>query len=62
MPITITPAEAARLLGVSPTRVRAMITAGRLPAAKFGSSWIIKRSDLRLVAERKVGRPKNGKK
>ena len=36
--------EAARILGLSPTRVRAMAVNGGLPAAKIGDRWLIERS------------------
>lgn len=49
--------EAAKELGVTTIRVRALISAGRLPAQKIGRDWIICRSDLDLVRVRKPGRP-----
>ena len=49
--------EAAKELGVTSIRVRALISAGRLPAQKIGRDWIIHRSDLDLVRVRKPGRP-----
>ena len=51
--------EAAKELGVTAIRVRALINAGRLPAQKIGRDWIIYRSDLDLVRVRKPGRPSN---
>ncbi len=48
-------------LGVTATRVRAMISAGRLPAQKFGPVYMILESDLHLVENRKTGRPPNPK-
>ena len=53
----LTTEEAGTLLGVTSTRVRAMITAGRLPAQKFGPVYMILESDLHLVENRKTGRP-----
>lgn len=53
----LTTKEAAERLGVTPVRVCAMITAGRLPAERFGRAYMIKESDLKLVANRKPGRP-----
>lgn len=58
----ITTAEAAEILGVHQSRIYALIKAERLPAIRFGKSWIIEKSDLNLVKERKPGRPKKGKK
>ncbi len=49
--------EVAEKLGVTPIRIRAMIRAGRLPAQKIGRDYIIKESDLKLVEDRKPGRP-----
>lgn len=53
----ITTNEAATRLGVSARRVQAMIKAGRLPAQKVGRDWLIKEKDLKLVEDRKPGRP-----
>ena len=38
--------ESARQLGVSPSRVRALIKEGRLPAAKNGREWMIREEDV----------------
>jgi len=54
---TLTTEEAAERLGVTTGRVRAMIGAGRLPAQKFGHIHMIQESDLKLVEDRKTGRP-----
>ncbi len=53
-----TTSEAAAELGVSSTRVRAMIAAGRLKAAKFGRDWLISQRHLDAVRVRKPGRPR----
>lgn len=58
---TITVKEAAEKLGVSPRRVQQLIKAGRLPATTFGDVKAIRESDLRLVADRRPGRPKTPK-
>jgi len=61
----LTTEEVAARLEVTPGRVRAMISAGRLPAQQFGRVYLVKAGDLKLVADRKVGRPaakKGGKK
>jgi excisionase family DNA binding protein len=55
----ISTAEAARRLGVNPSRVRALIDAKRLKAIKVGSVWLIDPKDLEAVKDRKVGRPKS---
>lgn len=53
----ISAAEAAGKLGVHITRVQVLIREGRLPAQKVGGSYVINESDLKLVADRKPGRP-----
>ena len=53
----LTTKDAAERLGVTTVRVCAMITAGRLPAERFGRAYMIKESDLKLVEGRKPGRP-----
>ena len=58
----ITTAEAARRLGVTTNRVRAMIRAKRLKAFKFGREWLIDPKDLDAVKDRKVGRPRKVRK
>lgn len=52
-------AEAARLLGVSPQRVRALAAAGQLPAYKQAGRWFIERRALekRLREGQLHGRP-----
>jgi excisionase family DNA binding protein len=50
--------EAAERLGVTPNRVRALISAGRLPAQKVGRDYVIDPAHLKLVRHRKPGRPK----
>jgi excisionase family DNA binding protein len=54
----LTTKSAAERLGVTPGRVRALITAQRLPATKAGRDWLINEADLALVAERKPGAPR----
>lgn len=51
--------ESARRLGVSPSRVRALIKEGRLPAAKNGREWMLREEDVlqRLMASPRAGRP-----
>jgi excisionase family DNA binding protein len=57
----LTTKQAAERLGITPRRVQALIEAGRLPASKFGRDYMIKEDDLKLVENRKVGRPKKEK-
>jgi len=54
---TLTTDQAAERLGITPSRVRVLIRSGRLPAQKFGRAHVINESDLKLVADRPVGRP-----
>jgi len=53
----LTTKEVAERLDVSQARVRALIKDGRLPSQQFGRDHLIKESDLKLVENRKVGRP-----
>ena len=57
----LTAAQAAERLGVSVRRVQQLVTDGRLPAELFGGSLMIKEEDLKLVENRKVGRPAKAK-
>ena len=57
----LTTKDAAKKLGVSDGRVRAMILAGRLPAEKFGRAHLIREEDLKLVKDRRPGRPRVNK-
>ncbi len=50
--------EASERLAVSQQRIQALIKNGQLPAEKVGRDWLIKESDLDLVRNRQVGRPK----
>ena len=51
-------AVAAKRLGVSQDRVRALIKAGRLPAKKLGRDYFMHPDDLALVKNRNPGRPR----
>lgn len=53
----LTTAQAAKELGISPARVRQLVLSGRLKATKIGRDLFIARSALRVVRERKPGRP-----
>ncbi len=53
--------ESAEILSVNRQRIQALISQGRLPAQKIGNSYVIKESDLELVADRKTGRPPKDK-
>ncbi len=57
----LTTPEVATRLKVSTRRVLALIQDGRLPSTQYGRDHLIKESDLKLVAERKPGRPPQAK-
>ena len=50
--------KAAALLGVTPRRVQALITSGKLPAQRIGRDYLIDPSDLPLLERRPPGRPR----
>jgi excisionase family DNA binding protein len=54
----LTTLQAAEILGVSDARVRQLVLDGRLPAQKFGRDLAIQEKDLKLVQDRKPGRPR----
>ncbi len=56
-------ADASDILGVSPERVRQLVVAGDLPAARFGNAWAVPRSALlaRRHSARPGGRPLGAK-
>jgi excisionase family DNA binding protein len=54
----ISSAEAAVRLGVHITRVQVLIREGRLPAQKIGRTYVVDEADLKLVENRKPGRPR----
>jgi excisionase family DNA binding protein len=56
----LTTPEAAERLGITVARVQQLIWKGRLPAQKIGRDYVINEDDLKLVAERKSGRPAKG--
>lgn len=57
----LTTREVAKRLNVSLRRVRALIEAGKLPSQQLGRDHLIKESDLKLVKDRKPGRPAKAK-
>ena len=54
----ISSAEAAERLGVHITRVQVLIREGRLPAQRIGRTYVVNEDDLKLVEDRRPGRPK----
>ncbi len=57
----LTTADVAEKLGVSQRRVLALIKDGRLPAQRLGRDYLIDESNLKLVKNRKPGRPVTSK-
>ena len=58
----LTAKQAAEKLSVNDSRVRQLISSGRLPAEKYGNLWLIEEKDLELVQNRKpTGRPAKAK-
>lgn len=53
----LTTKDVAERLGVSIRRVHALIYDERLPAQKYGRDYLINEKDLKLVENRKPGRP-----
>lgn len=51
----LTTVQAGAELGIKRNRLMELIRAGRLPAAKFGNAWMIRRADLDLVRDRPTG-------
>lgn len=57
----LTTREVATRLNVSLRRVRQLIEEGRLPSQQFGRDHLIKEADVKLVEDRKRGRPPKAK-
>jgi excisionase family DNA binding protein len=57
----LTTREVATRLNVSLRRVRQLIEEGRLPSQQFGRDHLIKEADVKLVEDRKRGRPSKAK-
>jgi excisionase family DNA binding protein len=53
----LTTQEAAEKLDVSVRRIVALINSGNLPSSRIGRSHVIKETDLKLIENRKPGRP-----
>ena len=54
----LTTKEVAERLGVTVQRVHALLRTGRLPAEKMGRDYFIREDDLKLVQNRRPGRPR----
>jgi excisionase family DNA binding protein len=57
----LTTREVATQLNVTLRRVRQLIEEGRLPSQQFGRDHLIKEGDVKLVEDRKRGRPPKAK-
>ena len=57
----LTTSEVAEIEGISDARVRQLIYAGKLPAEKIGNMNLVRRADLKLLRNRKPGRPPKDK-
>lgn len=58
----LTTREVAAEAGISDARVRQLIYVGILPATKVGNMNLVKRADLKVLDNRKNGRPQKEKK
>jgi excisionase family DNA binding protein len=58
---TLTTIGVADRLGITARRVRALIESKQLPAEKKGRDYLIEENHLKLVKNRKPGRPNRGK-
>jgi excisionase family DNA binding protein len=56
--VLLTTKDAAERLGVTVGRIHQLIQEERLPAEKAGRDYLINEKDLKLVKDRKPGRPK----
>jgi excisionase family DNA binding protein len=57
----VTVKEAAKMLGISDSRVRELLGTGQLPGTKRGGAWWIRRRDVEAFAklpEGKAGHPR----
>jgi excisionase family DNA binding protein len=57
----ISTTDAAERLGITRQRVLQLIEAGRLPAKLFANVYMIREADLKLVEDRRPGRPPKAK-
>jgi len=54
VPVIMDPVYAARLLGLTPTRVREMCRNSEIPCTRFGKLWRICKGDLQSFMEGKA--------
>jgi excisionase family DNA binding protein len=53
---TVTPAEAARILGCGPRNARDLAARGRIPAHRAGGRWLLDAASVEAHARRKAAR------
>lgn len=53
----LTTTDVAKKLGVTPRRVQALISSGRLKARRIGRDWLVDAKDIGAVKVRRPGRP-----
>lgn len=53
MPAVLTPEDCANILGLSYEQVRKLCREGKLPAAKFGKVWRVRKEDLQALFNRR---------
>jgi excisionase family DNA binding protein len=58
MKALLTTREAAAQLGITDSRIRQLIRAGRLPARRMGRDWFVDEGDLRAFQPAPRGWPK----
>lgn len=56
IPDLVSKAEAAAIIGISHQAVQQMIDNNRLPCAKVGNAWVIRRAVAERVAAERKGR------
>ncbi len=54
----LTTTEVATIVGVTDSRIRQLILSKVLPAQKFGNTNLVRREDLKLLENRRSGRPR----
>jgi excisionase family DNA binding protein len=56
----LTADQAAEILRVTPSTIRALCSKGQIKATKHGWQWLIVRGDLKGVKSRRPGRQRKG--
>jgi excisionase family DNA binding protein len=53
----VTTTEAAKMLGVSGSRIRELLASGQIPGTKHGPVWVIRRRDVEAYKKLEPGSP-----